>query len=68
MLANIPTAAIAIPYKPATSYEMIIAAAINKMGMAVLIIPTPKPAIIFVAAPVTDCFTIPVTGFVPVPV
>ena len=44
------------------------AEAINKIGIAVDIIPTPKPAIIVVAAPVSDCFTIEFTGFVPVPV
>ena len=38
------------------------------IGIAVDIIPTPKPEIIFVAEPVFDCSTIEVTGFVPVPV
>ena len=42
--------------------------AINKIGTAVDIIPTPRPAIILVADPVSDCSTIEVTGFVPVPV
>ena len=68
MLANIPTAAIAIPYNPAKLWETKIADAINKIGIAVDIIPTPRPAIIFVADPVSDCSTIEVTGFVPVPV
>ena len=40
----------------------------NKIGHIVDIIPTPNPEIIFVAAPVSDCFTIEFTGFVPVPV
>ena len=31
-------------------------------------IPTPKPAIILVAAPVIDCLAIELTGLVPVPV
>ena len=44
------------------------AAAINRIGMAVDIMPTPSPAIILVAAPVSDCFTIDKTGFPPVPV
>ena len=41
---------------------------INKIGIAVDIIPVPRPEIIFVAAPVSDCLTISLTGFVPVPV
>ena len=45
-----------------------IAAAINKIGSAVDIIPTPKPAMILVAAPVSDCAIIAFTGLVPVPV
>ncbi len=45
-----------------------IAAAINKIGIAVDIIPTPKPAMILVADPVSDCFTIDKTGLPPVPV
>ena len=68
VLANIPTAAIAIPYKPAKLCETIIAVAITIMGSAVDIIPTPNPAIMFVAEPVSDCSTIDETGFVPVPV
>ena len=39
-----------------------------KIGNAVDIIPTPSPAIIVVAEPVSDCSTIELTGFVPVPV
>ena len=39
-----------------------------RIGMAVDCIPTPKPEMIFVAEPVTDCLTIPVTGLVCVPV
>ena len=42
--------------------------AIKTMEMAVDIIPTPKPAIILVADPVSDWLTIDVTGLVPVPV
>ena len=68
VLANIPTAAIAIPYNPAKLWDTKIADAINKIGTAVDIIPTPRPAIILVADPVSDCSTIEVTGFVPVPV
>ena len=46
---------------------MIANARIN-IGIAVDCIPTPKPAIIFVAEPVIDWSTIDCTGFVPVPV
>ena len=38
------------------------------IGMAVEIIPTPRPEIILVADPVSDCSTIDITGLVPVPV
>ena len=38
------------------------------MGIAVDCIPTPSPAIMFVAGPVTDCLVIDSTGEVPVPV
>ena len=41
---------------------------IIKIGIAVDCIPTPSPAIIFVAAPVIDCLAIDCTGLVPVPV
>ena len=68
MFANIPTAAIAIPYKPAKLKEISIAAHIKSIGMAVDIIPTPSPEIIVVAAPVSDCLTIDFTGLVPVAV
>ncbi len=44
----------AIPYNPASEYAPMIGAAIRMIGMAVDIIPTPSPAIMFVAAPVTD--------------
>ena len=44
-------------------YDLVI-----NMGIAVDCIPTPSPAIIFVAGPVTDCFTMEFTGGVPVPV
>ena len=53
---------------PANSNAVIIAAVINIIGIAVDIIPTPKPAIILVADPVSDCLTIEETGAVPVPV
>ena len=43
-------------------------AEIKITGKAVDIIPTPRPAIIVVAEPVVDCFTIDSTGFLPVPV
>ena len=45
-----------------------IAAAIIRVGIAVDCIPTPKPAIIFVAEPVIDCSATDFTGEVPVPV
>ena len=54
VLESIPTAAIAMPYKPPSSKAEIIAAERIKIGIAVEIIPVPKPAIKFVAAPVTD--------------
>ena len=38
------------------------------IGIEVDIIQNPSPDIIFVAAPVSDCFTIDLTGFLPVPV
>ena len=41
---------------------------IIKIGKAVDCMPTPKPAIILVAAPVIDCLAIELTGLVPVPV
>ena len=68
VFASIPTAAIAIPYNPAKLKAPIMATAIIKIGIAVDIIPTPKPAIMLVADPVTDCLTMERTGFVPVPV
>ena len=68
VLASIPTAAIAIPYKPAKVYEVIIAIQIRIIGTAVEIIPTPRPEIIVVAGPVSDCLTIDITGFLPVAV
>ena len=55
-------------YKPAKWWAPIIAAAKISMGIAVDCIPTPKPAIIFVAGPVRDCLVIDNTGDVPVPV
>ena len=39
---------------------------INNIGIAVDIIPTPRPAIIVVAGPVSDCLTIERTGDFPV--
>ena len=44
----------AIPYNPANEYAPIIAAEIINIGIAVDCIPTPIPAIIFVAEPVID--------------
>ena len=38
------------------------------MGSAVDIMPTPKPAMMLVAAPVCDCLMIFNTGFLPPPV
>ena len=57
-----------IPIMGYTDDATIIAAAISKIGIAVDIIPTPNPVIIFVADPVSDFFTIDNTGpeFVPV--
>ena len=52
---------------PIYIHEIILEEMIN-MGIAVDCIPTPKPAMIFVAGPVIDCFTIEFTGPVPVPV
>ena len=40
----------------------------NIIGRAVEIIPTPKPEIIVVAGPVSDCLTIERTGLLPVAV
>ena len=68
VLASIPNAAIATPYKPAKKCAPIIARAKIRIGIAVDCIPTPKPAIILVAAPVTDWSVIDFTGDVPVPV
>ena len=38
------------------------ASARTTVGMPVEYIPTPSPAMMFVAAPVTDCRAMPVTG------
>ena len=62
VVANIPTAAIATPYKPADLYAMRIAALITKIGPKVEIIPTLTPAIIFVAEPVVEACAIRATG------
>ena len=45
-----------------------IEAAMIKIGQRVDIIPTLKPAMILVAAPVEDCLTIESTGFLPIAV
>ena len=45
-----------------------IAIEIKRIGIAVDIIPTPRPAIIVVAGPVSDCLTIERTGDFPVAV
>ena len=68
VFASMPTAAIAIPYNPATEKEINMAAAIKRIGIAVDIIPTLNPAMIFVAGPVRDCLAIFFTGLVPVAV
>ena len=47
---------------------MRIAIEISNIGIAVDIIPTPRPAIIVVAGPVSDCLTIERTGDFPVAV
>ena len=58
----IPTAASAIPYNPSTLYEMKIATQIKSSGIAVDCIPTARPLMIVVAAPVSDCSPIFLTG------
>ena len=40
----------------------------TRIGNAVESIPTPRPAMMFVAEPVTERSTMPMTGLVPVPV
>ena len=53
-----PTAAIAMPYSAANSKLKKIAAAMTRIGRPVDIIPTPRPAMMFVAGPVSDCCAI----------
>ena len=68
VFASMPKAAIAIPYSPAKWYAPTILPAIIKMGPAVDCMPTPSPAIMFVAGPVNDCREIESVGEVLVPV
>ena len=68
MFESIPTAAIAIPYNPASENANNIEAAKIIIGRAVEIIPVLRPEIIFVADPVSDCLAIFLTGRLPKPV
>ena len=54
VVAIIPAAAIATPYKPAHAYEPQIPPANTRIGKNVDSIPTAKPPITFVACPVED--------------
>ena len=58
----------AMPYSPAKEYAPMIAAAMIKIGIAVDIMPTPRPEMMVVAGPVRVCSTIDFTGAVWVPV
>ena len=68
VFASIPTAAIAMPYRPANEYAPRIAIAIKMIGKVVDRMPQPMPAMMFVALPVTDCRDTSVTGPVLIPV
>ena len=68
VVAIIPAAAIATPYRPAQAYEPQMPEASTRMGRKVLSIPTANPPITLVACPVDDCLMIDNTGPLPMAV
>ena len=65
-VANIPTAAMPIPYRPADSCATKIAAQITRTGRAQLRNPTAKPSMMLVAVPIREASAISMTGFMDV--
>ena len=61
---SMPRAAIAMPYRPANVNAPMMASASTIVGRPVEYIPTPRPEMMLVAAPVTEAFAMPVTGAV----
>ncbi len=59
---NMPSAAMAMPYKPANVNAPMMASARMIAGRPVEYIPTPRPAMMLVAAPVTDASVMARTG------
>jgi hypothetical protein len=61
-VASIPTAAMAMPYRPAAAWATKIAAQMTSMGAMVLRMPTASPAMILVAGPVRAASAMVRTG------
>ncbi len=61
-VASIPTADIPIPYRPAVSNDTQIAAQIRSTGITTDSIPTARPAMMFVADPVSEAAAMRFTG------
>ena len=59
---SIPTAAMAMPYRPASSCAPMTAAAMTMSGITVLRIPVANPLMMMVAGPVTDRAAMPLVG------